>query len=185
MLRRPPDGRATLAVAFAAIAPDLIDKPLAWQFGVFTSGYAVAHSVFVAVPLVAAIAVLARRYGRASVGYAFGVGYLSHLVGDIVPAYVRDGEFPLEPVIWPLGERSTSDHSQGFLNRFMELFEPYVTDLGTELVAADPSAYTLVQLGISGVAVALWIADGIPVLSGCYARLKARFVRQSTDRAAD
>ncbi|WP_420877704.1 metal-dependent hydrolase, partial [Rosenbergiella nectarea] len=79
MLRRPPDGAAALAVVFASVAPDLIDKPLAWQFGIVSSGYGIAHSIFIAVPLSALAIWLARRAGRAPVGYAVAVGYLSHL----------------------------------------------------------------------------------------------------------
>lgn len=185
LFRRPPGGAAALAVAIGAVAPDLIDKPLAWQFGVFSSGYALAHSVFFAVPLSVFVVVLARRAGRGPIGYAMAVGYLSHLVSDVIPIYAEEGELSLVPVLWPLGDRSTTDHSQGFLNRFMELFWPYVTDLQGELLTFDPSPYTLFQLSIVAFAAVLWIADGMPVLSDGYAGLKARLSRNPSERTVE
>lgn len=177
LLRWRPDGPTAIAVVFASIAPDLIDKPLAWQFGIFSSGYAIAHSVFFAVPLSVFAVLVARTTGRDPVGYAFAVGYLSHLVGDLVPIYVEEGELSLDPVLWPFGERSSTDHSQGFLERFMELFLPYITNLRGELFATDLSTYTLFQLSIAALAITLWIADGLPVLSDGYVRLKVRLSR--------
>lgn len=185
VLRRPPDGPTALAVVVASQVPDLIDKPLAWQFGIFESGYALGHSVFFVVPLVVFAVVLARHAGRGPVGYGFAVGYLSHLVGDVIPIYVEEGELSPGPVIWPLGERSTTDHSQGLVERFMELFEPYAADLGGELLAMDFTPYTLFQLSIAVFAVCLWIADGMPVLSDCYRALKARLARGPSDHTAD
>lgn len=185
LFRRPPDGTAAIAVAVASIAPDLIDKPLAWEFGVFSSGYAVAHSVFFAAPLAVLAVAIARAADRAPVGYAFAMGYLSHLVGDLIPIYVEEGELSLYPVLWPFGERSTTDHSQGFLDRFTELFLPYVTDLYGELFASDPSVYTLFQLSIVTLAIALWVADGMPVLSDGYTRLKLRLSGEPADSTVD
>ncbi len=52
-------GRGVLA--FGAVLPDLVDKPLAWQFDLFETGYAVAHSAFVVVPALFVVYVLARR----------------------------------------------------------------------------------------------------------------------------
>lgn len=181
LLRRPPDGPTTLAVVFASIAPDLIDKPLAWEFGVFQSGYALGHSVFFAVPLSIIAVILARQTGHGPVGYGFAVGYLSHLLGDVIPIYAQEGELSVDPIIWPLGEQSTTDHGQGFLDRFMELFVPYVTDFQGGLLASDPALYTLFQLSIALLAVGLWIVDGMPVLADCYAGLKARLATQSSD----
>lgn len=184
-LRRPPDGPTAFAVVFASQLPDLIDKPLAWQFGVFESGYALGHSVFFAIPLSVLVVWLARRAGRGPVGYGFAVGYLSHLVGDVIPIYAQEGELSVDPIVWPLGEQSTTDHSQGFVDRFMELFGPYAADLGSELLAMDPTPYTALQLGIAAFAVCLWIIDGMPVLSDCYRALKARLARGPADQTAD
>lgn len=39
-----------LVLAVATQTPALIDKPLAWQFGVLSSGVSAAHSLLVGVP---------------------------------------------------------------------------------------------------------------------------------------
>lgn len=173
-LRRTPSALPVLVLVVASSGPDLIDKPLAWQFGVFSSGYALGHSVFFAVPLAVLAGLLAWGYGRPGVGLAFGVSYLSHLVGDLIPIYAEEGELSLDPIIWPLGERSTTDNSQGFVDRFLELFVPYSEEFGTELLSMEFSAYTLLQFGIAGFAVFLWLLDGMPVLREGYLKLRAR-----------
>ena len=53
-----PGGWAVLVVLVASQLPDLIDKPLAWQFGLLPSGRSLAHSVFVAVPVVVVVVAL-------------------------------------------------------------------------------------------------------------------------------
>lgn len=178
--RRPPMALAVLVLVVASSGPDLIDKPLAWQFGVFQSGYSLGHSVFFAIPLVVLAGLLAWYDGRPDAGLAFGVGYLSHLVGDLVPIYAEEGELSLYPVIWPLGERSTTDNSQGFLDRFLELFVPYTREFGADLLAFELSAYARFQLGIAAFAVCLWLVDGAPVLREGYAKLKSRVEPDTT-----
>lgn len=157
--REAPGGGATLAVVFAALVPDLIDKPLAWQFDVFPGGYALAHSVFFAVPVVIAVGLLAYRVGRPRVGLAFGGGYLVHLPCDLLPTYVRRGEIPIDRLLWPV-EKSQGEYPEGLIGEFIELFVPYAYDL----VTLDPSPYLLGQLGLMGCALLLWIYDGMPVL---------------------
>jgi len=56
-LGRQPSGHAALALAVATQLPDLIDKPLAWQFGLLSSGISVAHSILVGVPLAFALGI--------------------------------------------------------------------------------------------------------------------------------
>lgn len=70
----PPDALSTVAMAIAAVAPDLIDKPLAWEFDVFATGYALGHSVFLAVPLLAGVVAVARRTDRLAAADGFAVG---------------------------------------------------------------------------------------------------------------
>lgn len=171
----------SLVVANAVVAPDLIDKPLAWEFAIFSSGYALAHSVFFAVPLLIAAVLVVRRAGRDPIGYGFAVGYLSHLIGDLIPIYAEEGELSLYPILWPFGDGSTTDHSQGFLDRFTELFVPYATNLHGELLASEPTFYTLFQLSLAAIAIFLWILDGMPLLSDLYTGLKARYMTQSSD----
>lgn len=181
VFRRSPNGPTALAVVVASVTPDLIDKPLAWEFGVFSSGYALAHSVFFAVPLSIAAVIVARRVGRGPIGYGFAVGYLSHLVGDLIPIYAEEGELLWYPILWPFGDGSTTDHSQGLLDRFTELFVPYVTNFHGELLASELTFYTLFQLSLAALGIFLWILDGMPPLRDLYTNLKARYMTRSSD----
>lgn len=95
--------RAELAaVVVGTQLPDLVDKPLAWGFAALPSGRSLAHSLLVAVPLVAVVLALARYRGHVEAGAAFGLGYLTHLVGDTYVAvyYWRTEEFTF--LLWPL-----------------------------------------------------------------------------------
>lgn len=63
---RPPRAAAVVLLLAGTQLPDVVDKPLAWVYHVVPQGYAVGHSVFVAVPvgLVAALGGIA--YGRSA-----------------------------------------------------------------------------------------------------------------------
>lgn len=159
LIRDSPSGAVAVAVVFAALVPDLIDKPLAWQFGVFPGGYAIAHSVFFAVPVMLAVGILTYRTGRPRIGVAFSVGYLAHLLGDLLSPYLQEGTLSLDRVLWPV-EKSQGEYQEGLLGEFIELFIPYVIDILT----LDLSPYLLAQLGLMGFALLLWIYDGMPVL---------------------
>ena len=71
---RAPTGFAVLG----SLAPDLVDKPPAWVMKLTPSGRYLGHSLPSCLVLsMAAAAVFGRR-----AGVGFGLGYLSHLVGD-------------------------------------------------------------------------------------------------------
>ena len=91
-----------LAVVVATQLPDIVDKPLAWWFGVLPSGRSLAHSLFLAVPLAFVVLAVAWYRGHPAVGLAFGVGYASHLFGDVYVAlyYWRPEEFSF--LLWPV-----------------------------------------------------------------------------------
>ncbi|GAB7017395.1 metal-dependent hydrolase [Halostagnicola bangensis] len=158
--RAPPGGLEAFAVVFASVLPDLIDKPLAWQYGIFESGYALGHSIFFAIPLSLAVGLLARSYGRTHAGIAFGFGYLVHLPADIIDGVVRDGYLEFGIVLWPFGSTRGHDHSVSFSEHFFSLLGTYYH----ELFSGDPSLYILAQFGIGLFAALLWLYDGAPVL---------------------
>ncbi|WP_255170223.1 metal-dependent hydrolase [Natrononativus amylolyticus] len=157
--RESPGGLEALVVVFASVLPDLIDKPLAWEFGVFESGYALGHSVFFAVPLALLVGTGARLLGRPRVGVAFGVGYLLHLPADVLPAYAEAGHLPLERVLWPVAPVQADERRVGFTDRFAAMVGEY----WHELLAGDPSTYMWAQLGLLLAATLLWLYDGAPV----------------------
>jgi hypothetical protein len=155
-----PDGRVTIVVVFASVLPDVIDKPLAWEFGVFSTGYALGHSLLFAIPLSIAVWLLARRRGSVRLGTAFAIGYLSHLVGDVIPIYAQEGEWTIEHLLWPVVVTSSHDHGHGFSDRFLDLFLPYYQ----ELTSGDPSLYMQLVIAMGLFTLLLWIYDGMPVL---------------------
>lgn len=159
LYREGPSGAAALAVVFASLLPDLIDKPLSWQFGVFPGGYALGHSVFFAVPLSILVGVLAHRWGRTRAGIAFGAGYLLHLPSDLFPAYFRYGHLPFERVLWPI-RQAEGEHGHGLIEGVFGTVLPYVY----QVVTLDLTPSLAFQLGLMGCALSLWLYDGAPVL---------------------
>lgn len=179
--RDSPTGRDTIIVVFASLLPDLIDKPLAWQFGVFEGGYALAHSIFFAVPLSLAVVALAYARGRPRIGLAFGIGYLLHLSGDVVPSYITDGELEIENVLWPIGGGGSEQNS--FFEGFMSNFVPYAHALGGQLLSGDPDSYVLFLLGLGGFGFLLWLYDGMPVVRDGYNSIHDRASRDRKIRS--
>lgn len=166
--RDSPTGLETLAVVFGSVLPDLIDKPLAWEFGVFEAGYAIGHSIFFAIPLSIAVGLLARRVGRTRTGIAFGVGYLLHLPADVLDAYLRGGQVAPELVFWPVATVEEVGEPTGFLAEFTRLFGQYQQGL----LAGDLSTYMWIQVGLAVLAALVWLADGAPVLRECLVGLR-------------
>ena len=97
----PPAGGPVLLAVFAAVLPDLVDKPLA-AAGVVPVGRTIGHSLLLAVPLMVAVWLAARRIERDDLGVAFGIGYASHLASD-VPWHVLSGDYhELGFLLWPI-----------------------------------------------------------------------------------
>ncbi len=157
--RETPDDWPVVALVGGSLFPDLIDKPLAWQFDVFESGYAVAHSVFVAVPIVGLIYVITGRTGHRRSGIAFGIGYLLHLVGDVLPRTVARGELYLDPITWPYGN-PRPDHHESLLTGFIDNLWEYLAHFAT----LDITPVVALQLGVVFIGTILWIIDGFPGL---------------------
>lgn len=100
---RLPRGGTILALLFATQLPDLVDKPLAWTFGVLPSGRMLAHSLVVAVPAVVTLVYVAHRRGYGALGTVFAFGYFSHLVGDYYPVLYLGRDYYFFPnMFWPL-----------------------------------------------------------------------------------
>lgn len=168
--RESPDGLEAFVVVFASVLPDLIDKPLAWEYGVFETGYALGHSIFFAVPLSIVVGLLAKRVERPRSGIAFGLGYLLHLPTDVIDGYYRDGVFEVSILLWPI-ERGASpghQHDPGFIDQFWNHFGQYLA----ELTAGDPSMYILAQFGMTLFVFLLWLYDGVPVLAEIVAEIQ-------------
>jgi hypothetical protein len=153
----PPRGRLTIAaLALGTQFPDLVDKPLAWFFHVLPSGTSLAHSVFVAVPLVTLLVGVTWWLGRPSVGAAFGTGYLLHLPADVLYVLFYGSDLNWRVLMWPL---YTSNSQQfGFFGNIVYYFGNY-----TSLVTSETAAAIVVfELVLVGGALLLWVLDGVP-----------------------
>lgn len=99
---RVPGGAVVLAVVVGSQFPDLVDKPLAWQFGVLPNGRMFMHSLVVAAPFSLAVLALSWRLDRRRVGGAFVAGHLLHVPGDFY-ATLPGWPPPLpNNMLWPL-----------------------------------------------------------------------------------
>ena len=165
-----PTAPAVVALAVGTQFPDLVDKPLAWTFGVLPSGHSLAHSLFVAVPL----ALLAIQVGwvtdRKAVGGAFAFGYLSHLPADVYYPLLVGGEANYGFLFWPLVPAPQTEASIGFAEMFRTLFGRYLT----ELFHTQLTPYLAVELGLLLSVLALWLYDGIPPLGALLRRGRTR-----------
>jgi hypothetical protein len=163
---------AAIAAAFGTQFPDLVDKSLAWGFDVLPGGLSLAHSLVFGVPLCLFVVLLARRYGTSSVGPAFTVGYLSHLLGDILYPIATGGfEFDSFPsfLLWPLIPRTFSD-SRGLAGNVTYYFEQFTVFLGTP----RGQLYLVIELFLLSLALFVWALDGFPGTRWVRHRLQPR-----------
>lgn len=159
--RRPPRAPEAALVAGAALLPDLVDKPLAWSLGIVSTGYGPAHSIFLAVPVVFALATAWWAVGRPWHGVAFATGYLLHLPGDVLYNLATNDVFSPEIVLWPVVTATPGGLQGGLVETSLE----YLGQLAGDLAAGELSTYTWLQLCLLVLAFLLWLYDGAPPLS--------------------
>lgn len=156
----PPRLADAGAVVVAAVLPDLVDKPLSWTLDLVPAGYSVAHSVFVAGPLLVVLVPLAHATGHGRAGVAVAVGYLSHLAGDVVyPVVLGD---PLAPavVLWPFVSHQPVPARYDLVDRVL-----YFLERQLHLMSEPGMAWLLVvELGLLAAVLGRWYADGAPGL---------------------
>ncbi len=157
--RESPGGIAIIVAAIASIIPDIIDKPLSWQYGMFQNGYAIGHSVFTALLVIAVAHALARRTTRPRLGLAFGIGFLSHNIGDSLEHMDRGIWYGIEHMLWPVVVLPP-EHDPGFSGTVLQLFAEY----RAHLVHHDFTSYFLLVGAMAACAFVLWVYDGFPIL---------------------
>jgi membrane-bound metal-dependent hydrolase YbcI (DUF457 family) len=147
--RRPPTGLAALALAVGTQFPDLVDKPLAWSFGVLPNGRSLTHSLITTLLLVALVELVARRRGYGSIATAFAVGYLSHLAADALYPALSGDIYSLGFLAWPILPPVEYETEQSFIVHLTQ-------------VSLDSSV--AFELGLGLAVFLLWFADGAPGL---------------------
>lgn len=168
--REPPSSLGAGIVVIGSLTPDIVDKPLAWGFDLWGSGYAIGHSLFAAAPVSMLVIVLAWMSDRTRVGIAFAIGYLTHLLGDVMPSYLLEGEVPLDRLLWPLRGRG-SGYEDGFRAEFQANLAEYLNWLQGEIASGDPEPYLLLLIATVMFGMLLWMYDGMPVARNIYAAL--------------
>ncbi|MCU4751806.1 metal-dependent hydrolase [Halobacteria archaeon AArc-curdl1] len=148
------EGSASIAVAFLLIGsqfPDLVDKPLAWYFGMLPTGRTLAHSLLFLVPVVLVVGAVTARHDRLEreYGIVFAIGAISHVLVDAVPALWGGGDW--YHLLWPL--TPVEPYESGAPS----VIDLFVSSLG------DP--YFLLEFVLAGIAFVVWYRDGRPGLS--------------------
>lgn len=150
------DDTSVLVLGLATLLPDVIDKPLAWVLTVMPDGTTVAHSVFVAVPLAVTVYWRSVLRDRPDVGVAFAIGYLGHLVGDILYPALRGGTPAYTKVLWPVFTK------RGSSGPVLERVGGYSREYLSYLLGPEGRWYLAMELLLVAGTVALWFADGRP-----------------------
>lgn len=143
----PLRGGPVVALAVGTQLPDLVDKPLAWQFGILPTGRSLAHSLLVASPVVVLVGILATAVGRRAHWVGFTAGYAGGIFGDAwFPLLTVQPRF-LRFLLWPLGRRVE-----------------YKTagSVSAHVATAEVGPRTLVGVALFVATTVLWIRDGAP-----------------------
>lgn len=156
----PPGDRPVVLLLFMTQFPDLVDKPLAWTFGVLPSGVSLAHSVLFAIPVIVVVALVSTRFDAPELAPAAAIGYLSHLLGDVLYPVFLGGGVAVWYLFWPLVPQ-TPDPATTFVFQFQRLLGVFVEFLATP----RGRLYLGLELLALGGTFALWLRDGRPGLA--------------------
>lgn len=155
---RSPWPWAVFAVVLGSVVPDLVDKPLEWTFGLLPS-ISLGHSILVAIPLGVVVLSVASMNARTDVGGGFVIGYWLHIPCDMIYPLALGLDVDPRSFLWPLYVDSV-EVQQGLAKTTLS----YLTEFGSFLATPRGTAYLLFEGLLLGVAVALWIDDGMPVV---------------------
>lgn len=156
---QPPSRAPAVVAVVAGLGPDLVDKPLAWWLAVLPSGRSLAHSLVIGAPVIAVVLLVGWQLRRRRVAVAFGVGYLTHLAGDVAYPLVVKGELRVGFLFWPLVP-APGGGVDGALPHVSELFAAFLGFLATP----QGALYLLADGLLLALALAVWLSDGLPGL---------------------
>lgn len=155
----PPGDYPVIVLAVMTQLPDLVDKPLAWSLGVLPAGRSLTHSLFVALAVVTVVSLYAYRRGTPELAGATTVGYLSHLLGDVIYPVLLGEPPAVAFLFWPVVQRPPRA-TPGLSERTLELLGEFMVYLGSP----RGRTFLALELGLALAVVLLWVADGWPGL---------------------
>ncbi|WP_336037319.1 metal-dependent hydrolase [Halobacterium yunchengense] len=109
---------ALAVLALGTQLPDVVDKPLAWTFGVMPYGRAMMHSLVV---FAAAAVVLTVLSVRVRVRVPLLVGWASHIAGDVLYPLAEGAVGDVTFLAWPLLALPEPAGDYGLLSYFRHL----------------------------------------------------------------
>lgn len=148
---RAPLAVPALALAVGSQFPDLVDKPLAWTFGVLPGGRTLGHSLLFAALLIPAVYALGRYVDRVREATAFAIGHLSHLLADVPPSVLTGDRSGTAFLLWPLIDQPAEEPVGGVFDAILTYY--------------TMGAYEWAQFGIFAVGAVVWYRDGAPGLA--------------------
>ena len=146
---RPPNDREVWVLLFGTQLPDLIDKPLAWSFGVLPSGRSLGHSLLFVAAVFALASVVAKRRNARALAVAYGVGHLSHSLADAYRPLMEGRYGDVGYLLWPLLEGPADGPGRSIVEHFRGL---------------TLSSFLGYQSAVTALLLALWLYDGTPGL---------------------
>ena len=154
---RAPGDRAAVVLAVATQIPDLIDKPLGWVVGVLPAGRSLGHSLFFFAALFLAAWAIERWVGARLALGAFAVGYLSHLVGDVIYPLALGKDLSVGFLLWPLLPVESGGVG-GVVPHVWDLWDAYAE----YLLSTAGGLALLLELSFLVAGLVVWLADGAP-----------------------
>ncbi|WP_313696272.1 metal-dependent hydrolase [Halorarum halobium] len=146
-----------IALVLATQMPDIIDKPLAWMWGVLPAGRSLGHSLLFATPATVFVGITGLLARVPRITPAFALGYFSHLAGDVAYPLVVAEDLRIGFLFWPLVPAGDAEAPEA-LPHLQEL----VMDFLAFLLTPRGTLYLLFEGTLVLVTVLVWIWDGFP-----------------------
>lgn len=157
-----PTQSTVIALAIGTQIPDLIDKPLAYWW-LLPEGRSLAHSILFAIPVCAVLYVISQKHDHEALGFAFTVGYGSHLLADSW-RHLLTGQFEsVSFLLWPV-VAAPNYSTDSFSAHWHDLATTLET-INLQALLSNPLETFSLQLLFAGLVVLLWIGDGMPGLA--------------------
>lgn len=154
--REVPSGAAVVALAIGTQFPDLIDKPMAWTFGVFPSGRSFAHSLFTLAIVATVLYAVYRNRSELVQAGAFLAGWASHVFADGYMLLLGEPTC-LNYLLWPLAICPYDEKGRSIIQF---------------LLAVELSDGVWIGIWLTVVAVVVWLYDGAPGVRYLLSKLK-------------